>query len=125
MGRVGAHGDDATASGVKAPEVGAVAEPVDTTRPARVDPERIVAAIQEHRVTYSFGSPALWRTVSEHCVRNNICLTSLTRVLMAGAPVPGYLHARMLAGIHERDGIPWKIPGRYIRLNSQWKDFYL
>ena len=61
---------------------------IDPTRPATVDPSRIVAPIQQQGVTQAFGSPALWKRVGHHCEEHGITLPSLTRVLSAGAPVP-------------------------------------
>jgi acyl-coenzyme A synthetase/AMP-(fatty) acid ligase len=69
----------------------AVIPDMDPSRPARVDPARFVRSIRDHGVTYSFGSPAIWRVVSRYCAANNIKLPSLKKVLMAGAPVPGDL----------------------------------
>jgi acyl-CoA synthetase (AMP-forming)/AMP-acid ligase II len=66
---------------------------IDPSRPATVDPEKIVRAIQQEKVTNTFGSPTLWRIISRHCLRNNLTLPSVKRVLMAGAPVPPSLFA--------------------------------
>ena len=60
---------------------------MDPAHPARVDPAAFVAEIQAHRVTQSFGSPAIWDRVGRYCVERNLSLPSLARVLMAGAPV--------------------------------------
>jgi acyl-CoA synthetase (AMP-forming)/AMP-acid ligase II len=67
---------------------------MDPTRPAQVDPVRFVATLQEHGVTYSFGSPAIWNVVSRYCLERGIRLP-VRKVLMAGAPVPGELVERM------------------------------
>jgi len=64
---------------------------IDPSRPARVDPAKIVQAIQQEQVTNSFGSPTLWGKISDHCVAQAITLPSLRRVLCAGAPVPSFL----------------------------------
>jgi len=72
----------------------AVIPDMDPTRPARVDPERFVRTLLAHRVTYSFGSPAIWNVVSRYCLDKNIVLP-VQKVLMAGAPVPGELVARV------------------------------
>jgi acyl-CoA synthetase (AMP-forming)/AMP-acid ligase II len=61
---------------------------LDPSRPATVDPAKIVQAIQQEGVTNSFGSPTLWRKISRHCRAQNATLPTLRRVLMAGAPVP-------------------------------------
>src|SRR5262245_36775618 len=72
-----------------------VVPPMDPTRPAQVNPEKIVAAIQEHRVTQGFGSPAIWNRVGRYCEARKITLPSLRRVFSAGAPVPVDVVARM------------------------------
>lgn len=67
---------------------------MDPTRPAKVNPENIIGPIKDHGITSSFGSPALWDTVSRYCKINKIQLPSLRRILIAGAPVPGTLLKR-------------------------------
>lgn len=67
---------------------------MDPTRPAQVNPAHIVEAVQQFKVTNTFGSPSIWRRVSEYCVKENIRLPGLKRVLMAGAPVPLEVLAR-------------------------------
>jgi acyl-CoA synthetase (AMP-forming)/AMP-acid ligase II len=57
-----------------------------------VDPARIVQAIQQEKVTNSFGSPTLWRKIFDHCLAHGITLPSLRRVLCAGAAVPLQLY---------------------------------
>jgi len=74
---------------------------IDPSRPAAVDPEKIVSAIRQEGVTNSFGSPTLWRKVADLCLARNLTLPSLRRVLCAGAPVPASLWAdapRFLTG---------------------------
>ena len=66
---------------------------IDPRRPAAVDPEKIVRAIQQEQVTNSFGSPTLWRKIADHCLARDVALPSLRRVLCAGAPVPASLWA--------------------------------
>lgn len=77
----------------------AVIPDMDPTRPALVDPKRIIEAIHNQGVTYSFGSPTLWRRVSLYCAEHEVKLPSLRRILMAGAPVPEYVHERLLRDI--------------------------
>jgi acyl-CoA synthetase (AMP-forming)/AMP-acid ligase II len=69
----------------------AVIPDMNPSKPARVDPAKFIRSILDHGVTYSFGSPAIWRVVSRHCGEQKISLPSLKKVLMAGAPVPGDL----------------------------------
>lgn len=68
---------------------------MDPSRPATVDPERIVRAIEQNAVTNSFGSPALWTKIARYCDQSAITLPSIRRILMAGAPVPPALMAQM------------------------------
>lgn len=77
----------------------AVVPDMDPTKPAHVDPERIVEPILNQGVTYSFGSPTLWARVGGYCAERGIRLPSLTRIIMAGAPVPAYVHERLLGKV--------------------------
>lgn len=70
---------------------------MNPSRPASVDPEQIVRAIQQNSVTNSFGSPALWIKIARYCERKSITLPTIRRILMAGAPVPPALMAKMRA----------------------------
>jgi olefin beta-lactone synthetase len=68
---------------------------MDPTRPAQVDPTKIIAAVRDWNVTQAFGSPALWNTVGRYCERQGVRLETLRRVLSAGAPVPPHVLKRM------------------------------
>lgn len=68
---------------------------MDASRPARVNPARIVEAIHDHQVTSTFGSPALWRRVAHYCVAGGIRLPSVRRILIAGAPVAASVIAQL------------------------------
>jgi len=72
---------------------------MDPTRPARVNPELIVEAIQDWHITQAFGSPALWNVVGRYCEDRAIVLPTLRRVLSAGAPVPPHVLRRMKRAI--------------------------
>lgn len=72
---------------------------MDPTRPARVDPRKIIEAVNDWKVTQAFGSPALWNVVGRYCEDNKIVLPTLKRVLSAGAPVPVHVLKRMKAAI--------------------------
>ncbi|TDJ77161.1 MAG: hypothetical protein E2O39_02385 [Planctomycetota bacterium] len=69
-------------------EMTSVFPELDPSHPAKCDPARIVAAIQETEATTSFGSPAIWRRVVPWCLEHDVRLKTLERVLIAGAPVP-------------------------------------
>jgi acyl-CoA synthetase (AMP-forming)/AMP-acid ligase II len=64
---------------------------MDATRPADAVPQKIIGAINDWQADQSFGSPALWNTVGRYCVKHQIQLPSLRRVLSAGAPVPEHV----------------------------------
>ncbi len=61
---------------------------MNPSRPATVDPKKIVDAILKYEVSNSFGSPVLWRKIADYCESYQITLPSLKRVLMAGCSVP-------------------------------------
>jgi acyl-CoA synthetase (AMP-forming)/AMP-acid ligase II len=60
---------------------------MDPTRPARVDPRKIIEPIQEFGVTTMFGSPALLDTVGRWGAVRGVKLPTVRRVISAGAPV--------------------------------------
>jgi len=74
---------------------------MNASRPAQVDPRNIVRAIRDHRVTNTFGSPAIWRRVAPWCLENGVQLSSLRRILIAGAPVPGRTIDQLLQSLSE------------------------
>ena len=61
---------------------------MDATRPGKVDPRKIIEAVEDFGVTNLFGSPALILRVGEYGEANGTKLPSLRRVISAGAPVP-------------------------------------
>lgn len=69
----------------------AVIPEMDPSRPAKVDPAKFIDSINRFGVTYSFGSPAIWKVISHYCQKQEQRLPSLKKVLMAGAPVSGEL----------------------------------
>jgi acyl-CoA synthetase (AMP-forming)/AMP-acid ligase II len=68
-------------------EITSVLPEMDFSHPSRCDPARIVAAITEHRVETTFGSPAIWRRVMPWCRQRGQRLESLRQLMIAGAPV--------------------------------------
>jgi len=67
--------------------VTAVIPDMDPTRPARVNPERIIEAVNNQGVTNMFASPALLNRVGAYGKKFGVKLPSLKRVISAGAPV--------------------------------------
>jgi acyl-CoA synthetase (AMP-forming)/AMP-acid ligase II len=66
----------------------AIIPEMDPTRPASVDPVKILDAVRHFGVTNLFGSPALIRRVGAYGVEHSVKLPTLRRVISAGAPVP-------------------------------------
>jgi len=65
----------------------AVIPDMDPTKPAFVNPNKIIEAVVNQGVTNMFASPALLNRVGMHGKQHNIKLPSLKRVVSAGAPV--------------------------------------
>lgn len=68
---------------------------MDPTKPAQVDPTKILQHIRDQEVTQAFGSPAIWNRVGRHCEQTGEKLGTLKRVLSAGAPVPVHVIRRI------------------------------
>jgi acyl-CoA synthetase (AMP-forming)/AMP-acid ligase II len=68
---------------------------MNPTKPAQVDPVRILRAIERHGVTQAFGSPAFWNRVGRYCDEHRIPLPTIRRALSAGGPVPNHVLERM------------------------------
>ena len=89
---------------------------MDPTKPARVNPKKIIEAILNQGVTSMFASPALLNRVGRYGKQKNITLPSLKRVISAGAPVaPSVIEqfASMLCGdaeIHTPYGATEAVP---------------
>jgi olefin beta-lactone synthetase len=80
--------------------VTAVIPDMDPSRPAQVDPTKIIEAVTDWNVTQTFGSPAIWDRVSRYCETHGLRLPTVRRVLSAGAPVPVEVLQRTKACIH-------------------------
>ena len=65
----------------------AVIPDMDPTKPALVNPEKIIEAVINQGVTNMFASPALLNRVGRYGQSRGIILPSLKRVVSAGAPV--------------------------------------
>ena len=74
---------------------------MDASRPAKLNPIKFLESLGDFRVTQSFGSPAIWNRIVEHCERCCVHLPNLKRVMSAGASVPPKLQARIRERIPE------------------------
>jgi acyl-CoA synthetase (AMP-forming)/AMP-acid ligase II len=68
---------------------------MDPTRPAEVDPKKIIDLMRDEGATQAFGSPALWNRVGRYAEQQGVTLPSLQRAFSAGAPVPVHVLERM------------------------------
>jgi len=68
--------------------VTSVFPPLDPSEPLALDPSKVVRIIKDLSISYSFGSPTLWRKIAEYCQRIRITLPTMRGVFMAGAAVP-------------------------------------
>lgn len=75
----------------------AILPDMDPTRPAQVDPAKILEAIENFGVTNLFGSPALINRVGRHGLPAGTVLSSVRRVISAGAPVSAKVLERFTA----------------------------
>lgn len=69
---------------------------MDPTRPAAVDPGRLVDAVRTYGASLMFGSPALLDTLVRWAGPRGETMPSLRRVVSAGAPVAPALQRRVL-----------------------------
>ncbi len=79
---------------------------MDPTRPADIFPPNLIHAVETFNADQSFGSPALWNTVSRYCADNDRKLPTIKRILSAGAPVPPHVLQRIKSVIAD-DGEAW------------------
>ncbi len=80
--------------------VTAIIPDMDTSRPATVDPKKIVDAAEHWQITQAFASPALWNRVTEYCQTTGRRMTTLRRAVSAGAPVSATILEKLQNGIH-------------------------
>lgn len=85
--------------------VTAIIPDMDPTRPADVDPRRILEAVEQWDIDQAFGSPALWNAVSQWCEQSGNRLGSLRRILSAGAPVPPRVLSSLRSIVHPEANI--------------------
>ena len=97
---------------------------MDPTKPASVDPAKIIEAIRDQGVTQAFGSPAMWNRVGRYCEANDVTFPTLRRVLSAGAPVPNHVLKRMRGTLLRRADCQSAQDGLTIRPTNQSPDIH-
>lgn len=85
--------------------VTAVIPDMDPSRPALVDPAKIIEAATDWSATQAFGSPAIWDRVGRYCEARGVRLPTIRRVLSAGAPIPAEVLRRIKACIHSEGDV--------------------
>ncbi len=65
---------------------GTVLAPMDPTKPAKVNPENIISAIDQFNITHVFASPALIHRITPAAQANRARLTTLKHFVCGGAP---------------------------------------
>ncbi len=65
---------------------------MDLSKPAKVDPAKLVDAIRKFSPEGAFASPVVLRKLFAHCEANGLRLDTLRDVLTGVAPIPGDLH---------------------------------
>lgn len=75
---------------------------MDTSKPATVDPVKILKNINDLNVSFVSGSPAIWNPVADHCLANNIKL-DVKQVVTFGAPVPTSFHRKFKSVLKNGD----------------------
>ena len=78
---------------------------MDATRPADIDPKKFLGDIDRWKVTQSFGSPALWNTVTAYCTDHDLPIRHVKQIFSAGAPVPGRVLARLQSHLSKESEI--------------------
>ena len=79
--------------------VAAIIPDMDTSKPAEADPSRLIASIEDYQCRSFFASPVLVRRLGSYCRETNRKLTSIERVLSAGAPSEPHALATLAAVI--------------------------
>jgi acyl-CoA synthetase (AMP-forming)/AMP-acid ligase II len=77
---------------------------MDPTKPAQADPKKLVEAIEAHGCTSAFGSPAIWKNLALWGKESGLKLPTMKRILMAGAPVPVWMHEAFQRIFDSSDG---------------------
>jgi acyl-CoA synthetase (AMP-forming)/AMP-acid ligase II len=83
----------------------AVIPDMDPTRPAKVDPQKIIRPIYDHGITNLPASPALLHRVGAYGKQKGIKLNSLKRVITSGAPVSPAILEQFAAMLDDRSEI--------------------
>ncbi len=70
---------------------------MDFSRPASVDPKKLLETAHDWRVTQAFASPAVWNKLSHYCEVQGEQIPTLRKIFSCGAPVSAEVLQRTLA----------------------------
>tara|TARA_Y100000588_G_scaffold348025_1_gene397264 strand:- start:35 stop:1408 length:1374 start_codon:yes stop_codon:yes gene_type:complete len=91
---------------------------MDPRKPAKADAAKLVTAIRNHKITSAFGSPILWRKITDYCEFHKVKLPHIRRIFIAGAAAPPALiqklipilpNARILAPYGATEALPLSV----------------
>lgn len=60
---------------------------MDMMRPSRLNPEKVIGNIRDHKCSHMFCSPMVLNRLAEYGINHSIVLDSMKRIMTAGAPV--------------------------------------
>ncbi|MDJ0765990.1 MAG: fatty acid CoA ligase family protein [Myxococcota bacterium] len=69
----------------------AVLPDMNPTKPARINPKKMLREISDNRITRMFASPALLNRLGYYAKSKNIMMPSLKTIISGGAPVSGHI----------------------------------
>lgn len=67
---------------------------MDASKPSKANPQKLIQNIQDQKVSFVAGSPAIWEPVADYCLQHGITLPTLKYVVMFGAPVSLAIHKK-------------------------------
>ena len=73
----------------------AIIPKLNPAKPAEANGKELADLIKRYQITHTAGSPAIWKRLSDYCLKNGRRLPSMKRILTAGAPVPEKLITRL------------------------------
>ena len=72
--------------------VTSVIAPLNPSRPAKVKPKVLLETLEDYKISFASGSPAIWYKLAYYCLEKKKTLPQLKSLLMFGAPVQTKMH---------------------------------
>ncbi len=67
---------------------------MNASKPSKANPQKLIQNIQDQKVSFVAGSPAIWEPVADYCLKHGLTLPTLKYVVMFGAPVSLAIHRK-------------------------------